>query len=176
MIVNYVDDLANIRDYNDNDWSYNGHNGTDIALHDFRNMDRFYAVRAAASGTVVELTVNNFDRNTGLDNGIPSNTVLIRHNDRNLCILFSYDEKISNGKIRGIYLTRSDFRICGQFWKFYGRSSSLRPDIFQMETGLKEILGREFIINCHLYGRASMLMLVSEISFFMIWESIQKGW
>ncbi|MBK7160860.1 MAG: hypothetical protein IPH77_20535 [Ignavibacteria bacterium] len=60
VLVNYVDDLSggSIKDYNDNDWSYNGHNGTDLCLHDFRNMDRFYSVKAAESGTVVQIVMN----------------------------------------------------------------------------------------------------------------------
>ncbi|MBS1518282.1 MAG: peptidoglycan DD-metalloendopeptidase family protein [Bacteroidetes bacterium] len=82
ILVNYVDNLsgAGIKDYNDDDWAYNGHNGTDLALHDFRNMDRFYLVKAAASGTVVQTVMNNYDRNTTLD-GAPANIVLIRHDD-----------------------------------------------------------------------------------------------
>ncbi|MFZ1461426.1 MAG: peptidoglycan DD-metalloendopeptidase family protein [Ignavibacteria bacterium] len=82
VLVNYVDDLSggSIKDYNDNDWSYNGHNGTDLCLHDFRNMDRFYSVKAAESGTVVQIEMNNPDRNTAMG-GDPANIVLIRHDD-----------------------------------------------------------------------------------------------
>ncbi|HMQ68349.1 MAG TPA: peptidoglycan DD-metalloendopeptidase family protein [Ignavibacteria bacterium] len=82
-IVNYVDDLSgsSIKDYNDGTWSYNGHNGTDICLHDFRHMDRFSRVIAAASGTVVKISVGNFDRNTGWGTGSPANLVQIRHSD-----------------------------------------------------------------------------------------------
>lgn len=83
VIVNYVDNLAggSIKDYNDNDWSYNGHNGTDISLHDFRNMDRFYAIKAAESGVVIETVMNNYDRNTGWTNVDPANKILIKHDD-----------------------------------------------------------------------------------------------
>ena len=83
VLVNYVDNLSGngIKDYNDDNWAYNGHNGTDFSLHDFRNMDRFYAVKAAASGTVVKIVFNNFDRNTGWGDVDPANIVLIRHDD-----------------------------------------------------------------------------------------------
>lgn len=83
IVVNYVDDLAGtgIKDYNDNDWSYNGHNGTDICLHDFRQMDRCVRVIAAASGTVVQISISNFDRNTELGTGLPANIVQIRNED-----------------------------------------------------------------------------------------------
>lgn len=130
VIVNYVDDLAggSIRDYNDNDWSYNGHNGTDIALHDFRNMDRFYAVRAAASGTVVELTVNNFDRNTGLDNGIPSNTVLIRHNDGTYAYYFHMMKKSATVKL-------GEYILQGQILGYVGSSGNSTDAHLHFEPG-----------------------------------------
>lgn len=81
-IVNYVDlnSTSAVTDYMGNPWSYNGHRGTDISLHDFRQMDRFVSIYAAAAGTVVQIRFNNFDRNTGWDNS-PANLVLIRHND-----------------------------------------------------------------------------------------------
>lgn len=83
VLVNYVDNLAGngIKDYNDDNWSYDEHAGTDISLHDFRNMDRFYSVKAAAAGTVVQIVFNNFDRNTGWNNVDPANIILIRHDD-----------------------------------------------------------------------------------------------
>ncbi|HMQ70275.1 MAG TPA: M23 family metallopeptidase [Ignavibacteria bacterium] len=82
-IVNYVDNLSGsgIKDYDDGTWSYNGHNGTDICLHNFRHMDRCIRVKAAAAGTVVKISVNNFDRNTGWGTGLPANLVQIRHSD-----------------------------------------------------------------------------------------------
>lgn len=82
VMVNYVDNRSGsiIKDYEGNDWAYDGHNGTDIALHDFRNMDRFYAVKAAEAGRVVEIAYANKDRNTTWD-GSPANIVCIRHDD-----------------------------------------------------------------------------------------------
>ena len=83
VLVNYVDNLSGngIKDYNDDNWAYDGHNGTDLGLHNFRSMDRFIGVNAAASGTVVRISVSNFDRNTELGNGLPANLVQIRHSD-----------------------------------------------------------------------------------------------
>jgi len=83
LLVNYVDNLNGngIKDYNDDNWAYDGHNGTDLSVHNFRSMDRFVGVRAAATGTVVRISVSYFDRNTELNNGIPANLVQIRHSD-----------------------------------------------------------------------------------------------
>ncbi|MBK6504838.1 MAG: peptidoglycan DD-metalloendopeptidase family protein [Ignavibacteria bacterium] len=82
VIVNYVDNQSGgtIKDYEGNDWAYNGHNGTDIALHDFRNMDRCVPVVAGESGRVVEIAYTSYDRNTTWD-GQPANIVCIRHDD-----------------------------------------------------------------------------------------------
>ncbi len=62
-------------------------------------MDRFYAVKAAASGTVLELSINNFDRNTGWDNGIPSNTVLLMHDDGTYTYYFHMMKKSATVKL-----------------------------------------------------------------------------
>lgn len=82
VIVNYVDDnpQSGITDYDGDDWAYNGHNGTDICLHDFRSMDRCVGVYAAEAGRVVEIAYNHDDRNTSWV-GQPANIVGIRHDD-----------------------------------------------------------------------------------------------
>lgn len=81
VLVNYVDDQSGsaIKDYMGNDWSYNGHNGTDISLHNFRAMDRFFSVKAAAPGIVDEIAFTNYDRDTACITD--PNYVLIRHED-----------------------------------------------------------------------------------------------
>lgn len=130
VIVNYVDDLpgSGIKDYNDNDWSYNGHNGTDIALHDFRNMDRFYSIKAAAAGTVVELTINNFDRNTALGNGLPSNTVCIRHADGTYAYYFHMMKRSAVVKL-GEYVQQ------GQLLGYVGSSGNSTDAHLHFEPG-----------------------------------------
>lgn len=81
VLVNYVDDQSGgtIKDYMGNSWAYNGHNGTDISLHNFRAMDRFYGVKAAAAGTVEQIAYSNYDRDTACITN--ANIVLIRHDD-----------------------------------------------------------------------------------------------
>ena len=67
ILVNYVDDdpTAAIRDYEGLPHSYNGHNGTDITLYNFRLMDRGKKIIAGADGIVTQTTWNRVDRNTG---------------------------------------------------------------------------------------------------------------
>ncbi len=88
VLVNYVDNLpgSGIKDYMGNEWSYNGHNGTDISLHNFREMDRFYLVKAAAPGTVVQIAYSNYDRDTACITD--ANIVLIRHDDGSYAYYF----------------------------------------------------------------------------------------
>lgn len=82
IMVNYVDNNSGsqIVDYQGNDWAYNGHNGTDICLHDFRSMDRCIPVLAGESGRVVQIAYTSNDRNTSWD-GQPANIICIRHDD-----------------------------------------------------------------------------------------------
>lgn len=81
VLVNYVDNQSgsSIKDYMGNDWAYNGHNGTDVSLHSFRAMDRFFAVKAAAPGIVDQIAYSNYDRDTACITD--ANIVLIRHED-----------------------------------------------------------------------------------------------
>lgn len=81
VLVNYVDNQSGstIKDYMGNDWAYNGHNGTDVSLHSFRAMDRFFGVRAAAPGIVDEIAFSNYDRDTACITN--ANIVCIRHED-----------------------------------------------------------------------------------------------
>jgi murein DD-endopeptidase MepM/ murein hydrolase activator NlpD len=58
VIVNYVDHdpASGLLDYSGGAHTYDGHRGTDIALYDFRAMDRGAVVRAAAAGTVYRVS------------------------------------------------------------------------------------------------------------------------
>ena len=66
VVVNYVDhDPSNgILDYQNGQKSINGHNGIDIAVPSFREMDgpNFTYVRAAASGQIIEIVDEHEDR------------------------------------------------------------------------------------------------------------------
>ncbi|MEO8446335.1 MAG: peptidoglycan DD-metalloendopeptidase family protein [bacterium] len=110
VLVNYVDDQtgSTITDYMGNSWSYNGHNGTDLSLHSFRDMDRFVTVKAAASGTVEQIRFNEFDRNMGCTG--TANIVLIRHDDGSYgyyfhlmrkSVIVKVGEYVQQGKILG---------------------------------------------------------------------------
>jgi hypothetical protein len=86
VINNYVDldATTGLRDYRGNTGSlaktYNGHNGIDVDLPNFRFMDARTEVRAAAGGTVTETQDNLFDRNMEAAPGCgPWNHVSIRH-------------------------------------------------------------------------------------------------
>jgi murein DD-endopeptidase MepM/ murein hydrolase activator NlpD len=75
VTANYVDDnpaYGVITDYNDGTIAYDGHNGTDIGILDFRAMDKGFKVIAGAAGTVIQTSYIYGDRNIGppfLDNG-----------------------------------------------------------------------------------------------------------
>jgi murein DD-endopeptidase MepM/ murein hydrolase activator NlpD len=65
LVVNYMDHdpTSNLLDYSSGTHTYDGHTGTDIALYDFRAMDRGCRVLAAAPGTVTQVsTPTPFDR------------------------------------------------------------------------------------------------------------------
>ncbi|MEP7146340.1 MAG: M23 family metallopeptidase [bacterium] len=95
MVVNYIDHYTNssLKDYNDGTWTYDGHRGTDICLYDFRAMDRFTRVVAAANGTVVNLEFNNFDRNTEWGPGLNANFVVLRNDDGTYAKYFHFMKK-----------------------------------------------------------------------------------
>ncbi|MEO8211215.1 MAG: M23 family metallopeptidase, partial [bacterium] len=129
VLVNYVDDRSGsiITDYMGNSWSYNGHGGTDIALNSFRDMDRFVSVRAAESGTVIEIAYNNFDRNTAM-NGSPANYVLIRHEDGSYAYYFHFMKKSVTVKV-GEYVQQ------GSLIGFVGSSGSSTDAHLHFEPG-----------------------------------------
>jgi hypothetical protein len=86
VINNYVDlDAGNgVMDYRNNTGNlaktYNGHNGIDIDLPDFRTMDQGATAWAAEAGTVTEAQSDLFDRNMEAPPGCgPWNHVYIRH-------------------------------------------------------------------------------------------------
>lgn len=85
FVLNYYDnDLTGsiFKDYQGNSLvGYSGHNGTDLGLYSFRDMDRGTAILAAADGVVSAAIYQFGDRNYGVpypDNG---NGVFIDHSD-----------------------------------------------------------------------------------------------
>lgn len=84
MIVNYVDHDATtaFRDYMNGAWTYDGHRGTDIALGDFRSMDRGMSVRAAAGGTVTTVVSSHLqDRNCAAPDNSTLNYIEVANGD-----------------------------------------------------------------------------------------------
>src|SRR5687767_8250728 len=82
LFNNYVDidPRADIcRDYTGGTYCYDGHNGWDWPVANFRQMDVGYDVYAAAAGTVVEAHDGEFDRNDESGIGASSNYVQIDH-------------------------------------------------------------------------------------------------
>lgn len=130
ILVNYVDDLSgsSIKDYNDGSWSYNGHRGTDICLQNFRHMDRCVRVKAAASGTVVQISVNNFDRNTGWGTGLPANLVQIRHSDGTYAFYYHLMKKSVTVKL-------GEYVLQGQTIGYVGSSGNSTDAHLHFEPG-----------------------------------------
>lgn len=85
VIVNYQDhdDGAPDIDYTGQAWLYSSHNGTDITIRNFAQMDAGVDIYAAADGVVVSTVDGNFDRNgcgpSGGPCGTPANDVKILH-------------------------------------------------------------------------------------------------
>jgi len=82
-INNYVDHDAGpgLLDYMGGTVTYDGHNGTDIDILDFYDMDEGIPVLAAASGWVISVHDGEFDRNTTTQSNTEANYVIIRHSD-----------------------------------------------------------------------------------------------
>ena len=80
-IINYVDvDPRPVlrADYTGGAFQYDGHDGIDITLANFKAMDAGVPILAAASGTVTEVADGNFDRNQAT-NSLPWNYVRVDH-------------------------------------------------------------------------------------------------
>jgi len=91
VLVNYVDDdpaVGIIKDYNGLPHSYDGHNGTDITLLNFRDMDEGMKIYAAAPGIVWDVVYSNYDRNMGGPGLPPANYVFIKHADNTFAYYF----------------------------------------------------------------------------------------
>jgi hypothetical protein len=83
VLVNYIDHdpSSGLLDYEGGAWTYDGHNGTDITLYNFRLMDRGQRVLSGAPGTVFYTTYDKFDRNTGENITDTENNVLVDNGD-----------------------------------------------------------------------------------------------
>ncbi len=82
-VVNYVDldPGPGILDWDCHAVSYDGHQGHDIIVRDFVEMDEGRFALAAAPGTVIDVADGNFDRNTQSPLPDPPNSVVVQHGD-----------------------------------------------------------------------------------------------
>jgi hypothetical protein len=81
-LTNYADHdpTGGIRDYMNGAWAYDTHRGTDLALLDFRVMDRGIRIRAAAPGVVTYVVHGNRrDRNCASPDNPTLNYIEISH-------------------------------------------------------------------------------------------------
>ena len=72
-IVNYVDAnplTPGFSDFRGGPFTYDGHQGMDIALPNFAHMDSGVPIVAAAAGVVTAVQDGNFDRQTGMGNAL----------------------------------------------------------------------------------------------------------
>ncbi len=87
VLVNYQDHDATsgMTDHTGGSWLYDNHNGTDLTLRNFEQMDQGVPVLASADGVVVETIDGNFDRNVcGVPGGScigSGNMVIIEHDN-----------------------------------------------------------------------------------------------
>lgn len=82
-VVNYVDLDASsgLRDYGCGTVTYDGHQGTDMEILNFYEMDEGVAVLSAAQGVVIYTHDGEYDRETEGLNGKTANAVAVRHSD-----------------------------------------------------------------------------------------------
>ncbi len=118
VVNNYVDldPGPGIRDFRNNTGSaaktYNGHNGIDIDLPTFRQMDKGVSALAAAAGVVTEVQSDLFDRNM---EGAPGcgawNHVYVRHANgfsswygrlRQNSVLVKVGDNVAAGQAKGL--------------------------------------------------------------------------
>ena len=83
IVVNYVDDdsTPGVHDYFGLGHAYDGHNGTDLGLLSFRDMDRGERVIAGAPGTVADVRWTKVDRNSTFPSPDDGNWVFVDDGD-----------------------------------------------------------------------------------------------
>ncbi len=111
----YVDHnktVGAIKDYNCESNTYDGHQGTDIAIWPFGlyKMDNNHVeVIAAAAGTIVQKADGNFDKNCG-KNALTANSIIIQHADGTYALYWHMKKnsvttkKVGDAVIAGEYL------------------------------------------------------------------------
>jgi murein DD-endopeptidase MepM/ murein hydrolase activator NlpD len=92
-LQNYVDldpNPVTILDWGCHGVTYDGHQGHDITLRSFVEMDEGRYVLAAAPGTVIRVEDGNFDRQTVTPNADAANDVIVQHSDGSLAFYWHF--------------------------------------------------------------------------------------
>lgn len=99
-ITNYVDrgSGTSLLDWNCGTVTYDGHQGVDIEIRDFVEMDEGVPVLCAAPGTVVSTHDGEFDRRTAWQSGVVANSVIVQHADGSL----AYYWHMRKGSVRAV--------------------------------------------------------------------------
>jgi len=82
-LVNYVDlnTSSSLLDYTCGQITYNGHQGTDLEILNFYDMDEGVPILCSALGTVIYRHDGEYDRRTEWQNGVTANAVIVSHSD-----------------------------------------------------------------------------------------------
>lgn len=119
----YVDQnttASAVQDYNCESNTYDGHQGTDIAIwpFGFYKMDQSQVeVIAAADGTIVQRADGNFDRNCG-SNTLTANSIIIQHADGSYALYWH----MKNGSVTS--KTVGQTVVAGEYLGVVGSSGS----------------------------------------------------
>lgn len=113
-IFNLVDHdpSSNLLDYNGNQQTYDGHNGTDINLFPFpwkKMNDNQVEVIAAADGIIEEKEDGHFDQNCTRSSDTESNIIIIRHFDGSKAIYLHFKKNTLTDKSVGDSVSVGDY-------------------------------------------------------------------
>jgi hypothetical protein len=112
LLLNYFDDdsTAGVTDYQGGSHTFDGHAGTDVALYNFRLMDRGYRIVSASAGTVSSVDDAHPDRNVQPPFQEPENRVIVDNGDgsltrylhlRRTSIVVQAGESVERGQLLG---------------------------------------------------------------------------
>ncbi len=113
-IGNYVDvnRTNGVRDYNCGTHTYDGHNGTDIALWPFpqyKQDNNAVEVIAAAAGTILTKYDGAYDRNCNFGSSETANSITIRHQDGSISIYLHLKKWSLTNKAIGSYVQAGEY-------------------------------------------------------------------
>ncbi len=136
-IIQYVDldPRKGLLDYNCADVTYDGHQGTDIMIRNFLEMDEGRPVLAAAPGVVSYVQDGYFDRNT-VRGPFPANYVVISHSDGTASVYFHFKkwstrvytgEQVPEGQLLGLIGSSGDSNLPHLHFAVYNGGINYEP-------------------------------------------------